>query len=71
MNCALWRRPAATSEDISRSRTRPAAALSDLYANLNAVAEDPVRAPQRPHLTDFSNALITEFTPLSGDPQVR
>ena len=25
------------------------------------------RHPQRPHLTDFTNALITEFTPLAGD----
>ena len=25
------------------------------------------RHPQRPHLTDFVNALISEFTPLAGD----
>ena len=25
------------------------------------------RHPQRPHFTDFINALITEFTPLAGD----
>ncbi len=43
-------------------------ALADLYANLTPWQKTLVaRHPQRPHFTDFINALITEFTPLAGD----
>src|SRR4030081_504511 len=55
-------------EEISRIEDKAALALSDLYANLTPWQKTLVaRHPQRPHLTDFINALITEFTPLAGD----
>jgi len=56
------------SEEISRIEDKAAQALSDLYDNLTPWQKTLVaRHPQRPHLTDFINALITEFTPLAGD----
>src|SRR4030088_1650849 len=63
---------AATGSDIggeiSRIEDKAAQALSDLYANLTPWQKTLVaRHPQRPHLTDFIAALITEFTPLAGD----
>src|SRR3977135_2140866 len=55
-------------EEISRIEDKAAQALNDLYANLTPWQKTLVaRHPQRPHFTDFINALITEFTPLSGD----
>ena len=63
---------AATGSDIGdeivRIEDKAAQALSDLYANLTPWQKTLVaRHPQRPHLTDFIGALITEFTPLAGD----
>src|ERR1700758_2785752 len=56
------------SEEIARIEDKAAQALSDLYANLTPWQKTLVaRHPQRPHFTDFINALITEFTPLAGD----
>ena len=56
------------SEEVSRIEDKAAQALSDLYENLTPWQKTLVaRHPQRPHLTDFINALITEFTPLAGD----
>src|SRR6202140_4079257 len=55
-------------DEISRIEDKAAEALSDLYANLTPWQKTLVaRHPQRPHFTDFINALITEFTPLAGD----
>jgi acetyl-CoA carboxylase carboxyl transferase subunit alpha len=55
-------------EEISRIEDKAAQALSDLYASLTPWQKTLVaRHPQRPHLSDFINALITEFTPLAGD----
>ena len=55
-------------DEISRIEDKAAQALSDLYANLTPWQKTLVaRHPQRPHLTDFIGALITEFTPLAGD----
>src|SRR6202171_1663417 len=55
-------------DEISRIEDKAAQALSDLYANLTPWQKTLVaRHPQRPHLTDFIAALITEFTPLAGD----
>src|SRR6195952_2527621 len=56
-------------DEISRIEEKAAQALSEIYANLTpwqktVVARPP---PQPPHLTDFINALISEFTPLAGD----
>src|SRR5438067_10118569 len=63
---------AATGSDIGdeivRVEDKAAQALSDLYANLTPWQKMLVaRHPQRPHFTDFVNALVTEFTPLAGD----
>ena len=55
-------------EEIARIEDKAAQALNDLYANLTPWQKTLVaRHPQRPHFTDFINALITEFTPLAGD----
>ena len=55
-------------EEISRIEDKAAQALNDLYANLTPWQKTLVaRHPQRPHLTDFINALTSEFTPLAGD----
>src|SRR3979411_1715177 len=63
---------AATGSDIGdeilRIEEKAAQALSELYANLTPWQKTLVaRHHQRPHLTDFINALIAEFTPLAGD----
>src|SRR3979490_2015922 len=55
-------------DEISRIEEKTAQALSELYPNLTPWQKTLVaRHPQRPHLTDFINALISEFTPLAGD----
>ena len=55
-------------DEIARIEDKAAQALNDLYANLTPWQKTLVaRHPQRPHLTDFIGALITEFTPLAGD----
>src|ERR1700692_4971688 len=55
-------------EEISRIEDKAAQSLNDLYANLTPWQKTLVaRHPQRPHLSDFIGALITEFTPLAGD----
>jgi acetyl-CoA carboxylase carboxyl transferase subunit alpha len=55
-------------DEIVRVEERASQALIDLYANLTPWQKTLVaRHPQRPHLVDFVNALISEFTPLAGD----
>src|SRR6201996_5001252 len=55
-------------DEIGRIEDKAAQALGELYANLTPWQKTLVaRHPQRPHLTDFIGALITEFTPLAGD----
>src|SRR5260370_4132205 len=55
-------------DEISRIEDKAVQALDDLYANLTPWQKTLVaRHPQRPHFTDFINALIGEFTPLAGD----
>ena len=55
-------------DEIARIEEKSAQALTELYANLTPWQKTLVaRHPQRPHFTDFINALITEFTPLAGD----
>src|ERR1700682_1546060 len=55
-------------DEIARIEDKAAQALSELYANLTPWQKTLVaRHPQRPHFTDFINALIGEFTPLAGD----
>ena len=55
-------------DEIARIEDKAAQALNDLYTNLTPWQKTLVaRHPQRPHLSDFIGALITEFTPLAGD----
>ena len=55
-------------DEIARIEDKAAQALDELYANLTPWQKTLVaRHPQRPHFTDFVNALITDFTPLAGD----
>jgi acetyl-CoA carboxylase carboxyl transferase subunit alpha len=55
-------------DEIARVEERASQALIDLYANLTPWQKTQVaRWPTRPHLVDYVNALITEFTPLAGD----
>src|ERR1700716_353987 len=55
-------------DEISRIEDKASQALTDLYANLTPWQKTLVaRHPQRPHFTDFVNALISEFTPMAGD----
>jgi acetyl-CoA carboxylase carboxyl transferase subunit alpha len=55
-------------DEIARIEDKAQQALADLYANLTPWQKTLVaRHPQRPHFTDFVNALITEFTPMAGD----
>jgi acetyl-CoA carboxylase carboxyl transferase subunit alpha len=56
------------AEEIASIEDKAAQALRDLYANLTPWQKTLVaRHPQRPHFSDFIDALITEFTPLAGD----
>ena len=58
----------AIADDVGRLETKAATALADLYASLTPWQKTLVaRHPQRPHFTDYCAALVTEFTPLSGD----
>src|ERR1700743_3607103 len=55
-------------EEVGKIEEKAAQALADLYANLTPWQKTLVaRHPQRPHFTDFIDALVTEFTPLAGD----
>ena len=59
-------------EEISRIEEKAAQALNELYANLTPWQKTLVaRHPQRPHLTDFIDALIIRIHPARGRPQVR
>ena len=56
------------SEEVLRIEEKAGAALAALYTNLTPWQKTLVaRHPQRPHFSDFVNALITDFTPLAGD----
>jgi acetyl-CoA carboxylase carboxyl transferase subunit alpha len=56
------------SDEIERLEARAAKDLKDLYAGLTPWQKTLVaRHPQRPHFTDYVEALIEDFTPLAGD----
>jgi acetyl-CoA carboxylase carboxyl transferase subunit alpha len=60
----------AIGDELARLEGKAEKALSDLYANLTPWQKTQVaRHPQRPHFSDYVKALITDFTPLSGDRQ--
>lgn len=55
-------------EEVSRLSVRAEEALTDIYRRLTPWQKTQVaRHPQRPHFSDYVQALITEFTPLAGD----
>ncbi|KJC51692.1 acetyl-CoA carboxylase subunit alpha [Bradyrhizobium sp. LTSP885] len=55
-------------DEVARIEDKAAQALTELYANLTPWQKTLVaRHPQRPHFSDFINALISEFTPMAGD----
>jgi acetyl-CoA carboxylase carboxyl transferase subunit alpha len=57
-------------DELARLEGKAEKALLDLYANLTPWQKTQVaRHPQRPHFSDYIKALITGFTPLSGDRQ--
>ena len=56
------------AEEVARLEGRAAKLLSQTYAKLNAWQKTQVaRHADRPHFTDYAQALIEEFTPLAGD----
>ena len=56
------------SDDIARLETKAQQALKDIYSKLTPWQKTQVaRHPQRPHFFHYLNALIEDFTPLSGD----
>ena len=58
----------AVGDEISRIEAKATQALKDLYANLTPWQKAQVaRHPQRPHCSDYVNALVSDFYPLAGD----
>ncbi len=59
-----------TDEEISDLQAKADAALADIYKKLTPFQKVQVaRHPQRPHLKDYIENLISDFIPLSGDRQ--
>ncbi|MGI9384836.1 MAG: acetyl-CoA carboxylase carboxyltransferase subunit alpha [Methyloligellaceae bacterium] len=55
-------------DEITTLEAKTQEALEDTYANLTPWQKTQVaRHPDRPHCQDYIDALIDEFTPLSGD----
>lgn len=55
-------------DEVARLQTRAEEALNDVYRKLTPYQKMQVaRHPQRPHFADYSQALLTEFSPLAGD----
>jgi acetyl-CoA carboxylase carboxyl transferase subunit alpha len=60
----------AIGEELTRLEAKAEKALADLYASLTPWQKTQVaRHPQRPHFNDYVKALVSDFTPLSGDRQ--
>ena len=58
----------AIGEELTRLQAKDSRALADLYAALTPWQKTQVaRHPQRPHFSDYVQALIEDFTPLAGD----
>ncbi|WP_299637621.1 acetyl-CoA carboxylase carboxyltransferase subunit alpha [uncultured Ruegeria sp.] len=56
------------TEEAAALDAKAAKLLGELYADLTPWRKCQVaRHPQRPHCSDYVNALFTEFTPLAGD----
>ncbi|MEQ1900719.1 MAG: acetyl-CoA carboxylase carboxyltransferase subunit alpha [Devosia sp.] len=55
-------------DEVSALTARADAALADIYRRLTPWQKTLVaRHPQRPHFSDYVQALVTEWTPLAGD----
>ena len=55
-------------EEVNRLSVRADEALVDIYKRLTPWQKTQVaRHPQRPHFSDYIQAMINEFTPLAGD----
>ena len=55
-------------EELTRLEAKAQKALHEIYAALTPWQKTQVaRHPQRPHLRDYLDTLITDFTPLAGD----
>ena len=55
-------------EEITRLEGKVSEQLEKLYKNLDPWQKTQVaRHPNRPHCMDYINALVDDFTPLSGD----
>jgi acetyl-CoA carboxylase carboxyl transferase subunit alpha len=58
----------AVRDEAAKLEARIATTLTELYAALTPWQKTLVaRHPQRPHFSDYVEALITEFTPMAGD----
>jgi acetyl-CoA carboxylase carboxyl transferase subunit alpha len=56
------------ADEIGRLEAKALQSLKEIYAGLNPWQKTLVaRHPQRPHLSDYIAALVTDFTPLAGD----
>lgn len=56
------------AEEIARLRQKSADQLKSLYSKLDAWRKTMVaRHPERPHLKDFIESLVTDFEALAGD----
>jgi acetyl-CoA carboxylase carboxyl transferase subunit alpha len=56
------------SEEIARLEARAEKLLRQTYARLTPWQKTQVaRHPERPHFSDYVDALFTDFTPLAGD----
>jgi len=55
-------------DEVTKLETKAAQLLKDTYAKLTPWQKTQVaRHPQRPHFSDYIQALIQDFTPLAGD----
>ncbi len=60
--------PAGARDEITRMETKAEQTLKDIYAKLTPWQKTQVaRHTNRPHFLDYCNALVDDFTPLSGD----
>src|ERR1700751_481658 len=56
------------ADEVSRLETKVDRLLRQTYAKLSPLQKVQLaRHPDRPHGSDYIKALLTEFTPLSGD----
>ncbi len=56
------------AEEITRMQTKADKLLAQTYGKLNAAQKVQVaRHPERPHMIDYIDGMITDFTPLAGD----